>query len=139
MMVIESQPSSKRLRALRGMRVLIVDDELLVAMETRAAVADHGVKVIGPVPRVRPALEIIENEPLDGAVLDINLRGVTSFEVADALADRNIPFVFMTGYSRGILPPRFKGCVTLSKPLAHAELAAAMLDAFVRRRQSCRG
>jgi CheY-like chemotaxis protein len=132
MTVFEAPISPTRDRRLAGLRVLIVEDELLVALETKSTIKDMGVTVLGPVPRIRSALDIVEKEPLDGALLDVNLgQRTTSYDIADALAARGIPFVFMTGYSRDILPPRFSARPVLSKPVVDTELAQAMLQAFI--------
>src|SRR5258708_34173804 len=83
---------------LAGKRVLIVEDDNILAITLAEEFAAEGAKVIGPAATVTDALDVIERTDLDGAIVDINLRGKAAFPVADALADRHIPFVFATGY-----------------------------------------
>jgi CheY-like chemotaxis protein len=118
------------LSVLRGRRILIVEDEMLVALETKAIVGQFGGIVVGPYARVRAALEAVQTYAVDAAILDINVAGVQSFAVADALQERRIPFVFCTGYGRDILPPRFRSAAVVEKPLVPQALAAALARAL---------
>ena len=83
---------------LAGKRVLIVEDEHLFAEYLANAMTAEGAEVIEPVGTVNAALDIIANTPLDGVTLDLKLAGEMTFQVADALTARNIPFVFLTAY-----------------------------------------
>jgi CheY-like chemotaxis protein len=124
--------------ALRGLRFLVVEDELLVALETQAFVWHFGGVVVGPYARVPAALQALESHPVDGAILDINVAGTQSFAVADALRQRNIPFIFCTGYGREIVPPRFDGVAIVEKPLEPELVVAALVEA-VRAREANAG
>jgi hypothetical protein len=84
-------------RGLADKRVLIVEDEYVVALNVATEVAARGGVVIGPVATVDDSREAITNTHVDGAILNLNLRGRVSFPVADVLADRRVPFVFATG------------------------------------------
>jgi CheY-like chemotaxis protein len=85
-------------------RILIVEDRYVIADDLTRALEQAGVVVIGPAPTIAAALRLLEATPiLDGAILDIDLRGKPSFPVADALRNRNIPFVFFTGHEVSIL------------------------------------
>jgi CheY-like chemotaxis protein len=87
--------------ALAGRRVLVVEDELLVALEVEAALEAEGCAIVGPVPTVGRALSLLdgpEAPSLDAALLDVNLRGEMVTPVARRLADRGLPFVLVTGY-----------------------------------------
>ncbi|MEO8115795.1 MAG: response regulator [Phenylobacterium sp.] len=99
-------------------RVLLVEDEGLVAIMMEDLLADLGCDVVGSCDSIRSALEWLEMAPEapDGAVLDVNLGGELVYPVAEALAARHIPFAFATGY--GALPDaRFDGVPVLAKPV----------------------
>jgi CheY-like chemotaxis protein len=100
---------------LAGRRILLVEDELLVSMALESTLQDSGATVIGPLARVKQALEAARREQIDAAVLDINLAGEKVFPVADLLAERGIPFVFYTGYSQDTLPLSHRSRPILSK------------------------
>src|SRR4051794_22900016 len=93
---------------LSGRRVLVVEDEMIVAWLLQDMLADLGCAVVGPAARVSQALAMIDAEAIDAAVLDVNLNGQKSYPVADALAARGMPFVFSTGYGR-------RACQTTTK------------------------
>jgi len=81
--------------------------------------------VAGPAGSVKTALQIAENTPLDGALLDGNLRGQPVDEVAAALTRRNVPFLFVSGYGRESLPRGFGNVAVLSKPFDSRQLVEA--------------
>ena len=112
-------------------RVLVAEDEALIAMEVEAALRRAGWEVVGPVARAAEVARLAAGEqPLDAAVLDIRLGGgATVFAAADALAARGVPLVFLTGYGPGILPERLRGRPVLRKPFPAERLAAALEDA----------
>ncbi|MCW2286284.1 DNA-binding NtrC family response regulator [Rhodoblastus acidophilus] len=98
-------------------RVLIVEDEALVAFALEEMLGDFGYEVIGPAPNVQAALKLVGAEKIDAAILDVNLGGETIEPVAEALAGGGVPFVFTTGYtSASALPPNFKDRPSLNKP-----------------------
>ena len=102
---------------LDGKCILIAEDENLIAMDLAEEVAESGGKVVGPVGSVDAALDIVATTPLDGAILDLRLRGQTAFRVADALAARDIPFVFETAYMKaGEAPARHAHVPCIEKP-----------------------
>jgi CheY-like chemotaxis protein len=115
---------------LRGRRILILDDELLVALDTKALIWRVGGIVVGPYARIPAALEALQTHPVDAAILDINVAGTQSFVVADALQVRHIPFVFCTGYGRDIVPPRFRSAALVEKPIIPEALVGALATAF---------
>ncbi len=86
---------------LAGRKVLVVEDEPLVAMMVEDMLIDLGCTVIGPAMQLSEGLRLAETAELDAAVLDINLNGGRSFPIADALEARGIPFLFATGYGGG--------------------------------------
>jgi len=116
-------------RGLAGRRVLIAEDELLVAMEVAQTLRDLGCEVLGPAATVEEALRLAQAEAgtIDAAVLDVNLAGRPSFPAADILAGQGVPVVFATGY--GDLPEGQAGdgrTVLLRKPLRRGELEAVL-------------
>jgi DNA-binding response OmpR family regulator len=91
-------------RVLRGRRILVVEDEALIAMLIEDGLLDAGAKVVGPAATVGEAMQLIDQAASDGgldaAVLDINLEGNAVSPVADKLAALGVPFVFATGYGK---------------------------------------
>lgn len=117
--------------------VLVVEDLWIVAEQTRCDLEDAGFTVVGPVPSVAEALALIANEPMDAAVLDIRLRGETSYPIAEALLARSIPFVFTTGFAVADLPLKFRDGPCLGKPYAVSKLVAVLRGLVAEARQ-CR-
>lgn len=109
---------------LQGRHILIVEDEYLLANDVSEALQEAGAHVLGPVATIEDATALIAGEArIDGAVLDVNLRGDMVFPVADALTERGVPFLFATGYDRWILPDRFADAPRLEKPVEVNTLA----------------
>jgi len=103
---------------LQGYRVLIVEDEYLLAEELRHELTEAGAIVTGMASTVKDALALIDGGgELDGAILDVNIGGKPVFAVADRLMDLGVPFVFTTGYDESAIPPRFKHALIFEKPL----------------------
>jgi CheY-like chemotaxis protein len=110
----------------RKRRILVVEDEALIAMDLERIVRRAGCEVLGPVGRAEEALRLAAEERLDAAILDIELSDGDSFAVADALARRRVPFVFVTGSAPAALPERFRGRPLIRKPYNAAKLAAML-------------
>jgi CheY-like chemotaxis protein len=108
------------------MRVLVVEDKLLVALDIAALLEDIGCVVVGPVGTQSAALSMARNEPLDAAILDVNLEAGSIEPVAAELVRRQIPFAFATGYVRADLSPPFRDRPVLEKPFTAQEVEAAM-------------
>jgi CheY-like chemotaxis protein len=120
-------------RHLAGKRVLIVEDDNILAMTIAEELAAERAKVIGPAPTVTDALEVIARIDLDGAIVDLNLRGKAAFPVADALADRHIPFVFATGYLvAGHIPARHVDVRRFVKPTAPSVICRALEERWTK-------
>ena len=103
--------------AIAGRIVLVVEDEFFVADSLRLYLEQQGAVVVGPVATVDDALEVIGRaERLDAGIVDVNLQGKRAFPVADALAARGVPFVFITGYERDSIPKRFASVPNCPKP-----------------------
>jgi DNA-binding response OmpR family regulator len=116
---------------LAGRLVLIVEDEPSIAEELAYMVARLGMAVLGPYPSVQKAVAALRGARPDCALLDINLNGGTSFPIAGELAERQVPFLFMSGYSRDILPAPFSTQPLLQKPMPLTQLRSA-LEALLR-------
>jgi two-component sensor histidine kinase/CheY-like chemotaxis protein len=110
--------------ALAGRRILVVEDEPLVAMMAAAALEKAGCTVVGPAPTLAEALRLAEEERLDAAVLDRNLGGQCSDSVAERLRERGILFAVVTGYADTGLPLEFAGVPSLAKPFEPDKLVA---------------
>ena len=113
-------------RSLSGTRVLLVEDEMLVAMLLEDALKELGCTVVGPISRVEAAENTIVAERFDCALLDINLRGKPVYPLAELLAKRSVPFGFVTGYGGGGVPAPFAGHPVLQKPFLTRDLAAVL-------------
>ena len=112
---------------LTGKKVLLAEDEYFIAQDMALAFTAAAAAVIGPAATVAQALRLVMTEPhLDGAVLDINLKGEMIYPVADALAARGVPFVFATGYHSGEIPRRFAHCTRCEKPVKADKVAMAL-------------
>ena len=118
-------------KALRRPRVLLVEDQALVAMEFEGMLANLGCAVVGPFARVVPALDAARSEPLDGAVLDINLAGERSFPIAYELLARQVPFFFLTGLPSDARPQRLQDVPSLTKPVRPQAFAELVQQFFV--------
>jgi DNA-binding response OmpR family regulator len=120
------------LKALADCRVLVVEDEVLIAMAVEQLLSEQGCTVIGPVGSVLRALRLIGTNEIDAAVLDVNLGREKVFPVADALADANVPFVLLTGHTGDLLPEAHRERPIVVKPFNPSELVASMLTALAR-------
>ncbi|WOJ88306.1 PAS domain S-box protein [Methylocapsa polymorpha] len=108
--------------ALRGRRILIVEDEPLVAMEIESLLASTGCEIIGPAATIQTAKRFIADATIDAALIDANLAGHPVHELAAALTQKNIPFAFATGYGREALPLGFRDAPVLTKPFSRSQL-----------------
>jgi DNA-binding response OmpR family regulator len=110
-------------------RVLVAEDEFVIALEVEDVLRRAGYEVVGPAATPEDAARLATEEPLDAAVLDVELRGGRVFPAAEALARRGVPFVFLTGYEPVMLPANLRGRPLLAKPFATARLPAALAAA----------
>ena len=113
-----------------GRRVLVVEDEALVAMLLETILEDMGCVAVGPAATVDEGLRMAADEAVDAALLDVNVAGRQVFPVAHALKDRGVPFVFSTGYGEGGLPDEWRGQPTLQKPFTEAAVRDALMSAM---------
>lgn len=116
---------------LDGLRILIVDDEFLIAMNYESMIEDSGGQPVGPAGDVAGALAIIQDGQLDGVLLDANLNGVSSEPIALALEAAGIPFLVITGYGRLDLDGvTLSAAPRLTKPIINKEFHAALVQVF---------
>lgn len=117
---------AERLKQPSGLRVLLVEDEMMVALLVESMLLDLGHEVIGPVGRLDRAVAMAEREIIDFAIIDVNINGGKAYPIAAALAARGIPFIFATGYGRAGLAAPFEDRPTLQKPYRFEDLRAAI-------------
>jgi CheY-like chemotaxis protein len=116
---------------LRGLRILVAEDEPLCAYEMCHGLVEAGAVIVGPAHTIAEAIELAATTvELDGAVLDINLHGEVVFEVAAALARRGVPFVFATGYGRDVRPGPFTTIPHFQKPVEPSEIVQVLNHAI---------
>ena len=115
------------IHALAGRRLLLVEDEYLIAADLVRELLAGGAEVVGPVGSVDDALNLLDEAGrLDGAVLDLNLQGEMAFPVAGALMNAKVPFVFTTGYDQAAIPACYAHVTRCEKPVDAAKVAAAL-------------
>ena len=118
-------------QAFAGRRVLVVEDESLVAMLLETILEDMGCVPVGPAATVEEGLQMAsEGDPVDAALLDVNVAGKQVFPIAEALKARGVPFIFSTGYGEGGLPDEWRGQPTLQKPFTEAAVRDALMKAM---------
>src|SRR4051794_38006007 len=122
---MRSAPRRARL-AERPLRILVVEDEMLVAMNIEDMLLDLGHEVAGLAGRLLPALTLAREAEFDAAMLDVNLAGETSFPVADILLERSIPFLFATRYGLQRIEESYRGPPVLQKPFRPAALGGPL-------------
>jgi CheY-like chemotaxis protein len=117
-------------RELSNRRVLVVEDEMMIAMLIEDMLEEFGCKLLGPATNVPRALELIGKENVDIAVLDLNLDGQDTYAIADALQQKNVPFIFATGYGSTGLRKGYGKWPILQKPFQAKDLETALAEAL---------
>jgi CheY-like chemotaxis protein len=113
--------------ALVGRRILVVEDEMMIAMLVEDMLAELGCSVVGPAHALEAALNLARTEQgIDAALLDVNLGGQPVFAVADALREKGVPAIFSTGYGDAGLRDIDRGSQVLQKPFRAGDLARAL-------------
>ncbi|MGH6912553.1 MAG: response regulator [Geminicoccales bacterium] len=118
---------------LRGLRLLVVEDEFFIARDIGFLLRRAGADVVGPLGRLTPALSAARSELVDGAVLDLDLHGERVYPVADALAARGVPFLFLSGFDDEAIDSQYHHVPRLEKPFTPDQLISAATVAFARR------
>ena len=121
--VFKNQPSKEDLTS---KRILIIEDEMMMSFMLDDMVTALGYEVAGIAPHVEEASEQIEHQSFDAAILDVNLGGKDTFGLADQLQEKNLPFLFSTGYDPESLPDRYRNCPTLQKPYSMTQLGSRL-------------
>ena len=111
---------------LEGLKVLVVEDEMMVSMLIEDMLADLGCTVVGPASRLEEAVDLARTADLDCAVLDENLGGQPIFPLADLLREKGAPFAFATGYGDAGLRDVDRGTPVLQKPFREGDLARVL-------------
>jgi CheY-like chemotaxis protein len=124
----EEQYLSKR--ELSNRKVLVVEDEMMIAMLIEDMLDEFGCKLVGPATNVPRALELIDKEKVDIAVLDLNLDGKDTYAIADALRQKHVPFIFATGYGSTGVRPEYGDRPVLQKPFQAKDLETALAEAL---------
>jgi DNA-binding response OmpR family regulator len=115
-------------------RVLLVEDEALVALFTADVLTEAGYDVVGPADRLESAMELAGTETLDAAVLDVNLAGVSVWPAAEVLNGRGIPFILVSGFGpRMDVPESCRGALRLGKPVSDTILIDAVETMLARK------
>jgi CheY-like chemotaxis protein len=115
-----------------GRRVLLVEDEAMIAMLVEDMLEDLGHKLVTVASRLEEAVAAARNEAFDLAILDLNLGGVLTYPAADVLAERGVPFIFATGYGSGGLKEAYAARSALQKPFNTDALGQAINQALGR-------
>lgn len=117
---------------LSGQKILVVEDEYMIADDLAALLRQAGAEVIGPASSLPKAIRILDGgDRIDAAVLDINLRGVNAFPLVDQLRNKGIPVMFLTGYGADSIPPDYAGITRCEKPMGTSRVVEelrAMVD-----------
>lgn len=111
---------------LKGRRVLVIEDEMVVAMLLEDMLEDLGCQVAATAARTSEAMEAMASFKIDAAILDVNLDGERSYAIADALDDQGIPLIFSTGYGADAVAETYRRHPILAKPFRLNELADAL-------------
>lgn len=115
-------------RPLRGKRILLLEDDYYLATDEKASLERAGADVVGPYGRGCDQGDLDAAWPVDAAVLDINLGTGPEFGLAQLLSERRVPFVFVTGYDKAVIPEAMSHVPRLEKPIRERDLIAMLAD-----------
>ncbi|MGI4795533.1 MAG: response regulator [Janthinobacterium lividum] len=118
------------LTSLTGYRILVVEDDMIIASLIEEVLQGLGCSIVGPVGKLDAALRLADEEPLDAAILDVTIRGGKVFPVAERLMSRGIPFTLASGYGDWALPEMFRDQSRLTKPFSVQELISRVQALF---------
>lgn len=116
---------------LRNRRILVAEDEYMIAQEIVSVLADAGAEVLGPVPRLAAAVQLVASKDrIDGALLDVNLGNEAIWPVVDALLARRVPLVLATGYDARAIPQAYANLPRCEKPASGQDLVKVLARAL---------
>jgi CheY-like chemotaxis protein len=114
--------------ALAGLKILVVEDEMLVSLTIEDLLADQKCLIVGPYDEVPSALTAARTEAIDAALLDVNVKGIKIYAVAETLAQRKIPFLFLSGYGDHAIPPDRPHWIACEKPFKPEMLLSKLAE-----------
>jgi CheY-like chemotaxis protein len=112
--------------SLSGKRILVVEDSPVVAPFTADVLGELGCEVVGPAPNMAAARELIEGEAIDGALMDVHIRGERVFPLCDLLESRAVPFILTSGYADWQIPEKLESRPRLQKPYTIEQVEKAL-------------
>ena len=128
------QPAPIDAELFKGLKVFVVEDESLVAMQLEDMLLDFGCDIVGMAMRVKRAIEMLDGtDKVDMAILDVNIGGDKVYPVAEWLRERKVPIVFATGYGRAGVDAEWQDCEILQKPYTAAEVGAMISAALAKK------
>ncbi|ODR99248.1 hypothetical protein AUC68_04400 [Methyloceanibacter methanicus] len=125
--------SSQKDPPLKGLRILVVEDQAPIALQLEDMLIESDCEVVGPASRVGQALRLLSEQPVDAAVLDLNIAGELVYPVADALDARGLPYIFSTGYSPSDLAAPYRRRRVLQKPFSRRVFIKAIRETLQQR------
>lgn len=112
-----------------GLKILLVEDEYVIASDLKQILTNLGAGIIGPAGTIAAAQKLIDTNPLpNAAILDINVRGTLVYPIAENLSAQGVPFVFVTGYSADTVPAEFASAPHCEKPVTARNVEAAVRE-----------
>jgi CheY-like chemotaxis protein len=121
--------------SLAGLRVLVLEDDLLSVMLVEATLEDEGCVIVGPVDNLAEGLRLAGSEKLDAAVMDVNIGGEKAYPIAKLLEQRGVPFLLISGYGQSAIPEAHPGWVVCSKPFRGEEMLNMLVPLIAKSRQ----
>ena len=113
---------------LHNLRILVVEDESLIAMMLEDILVELGCVVVGPAGRLNDALDLVHRVEVDAAILDVNIHGEQSFPIAAALDQQGTRYIFATGYGSDGVKDQFSNAPVLQKPYSLRQIATALMS-----------
>lgn len=119
-------------RCLRGLRALVIEDEYFIADDLKGILKRHGADLVRLSGSIEDAMDQGQSTAFDFALVDINIRGETTFMLADMFRRRNVPFAFVSGYDRSAIPRRFDDVPNWGKPYDDRQIVAGIQALWTR-------